>query len=811
MAGNDIAVRITAESSQFQREISKVVGLAQNSAKQISNVFSVIGKVAAFGGIGTAAVLAFQSLRQKAEDSERSINQLNAVLRLTGSSAGLTARQIEELGKSVEKNSIFDDEQIRAASTALLRFRSIQGDTFRQILQLAPDAATVLGTTLPAAAELLGRAFTDPSRGLRAVKAVGVEVSEQQIDLAARLKETGDVAGSQAITLEALRKVLGGSGEADTKGLYGVTKRLSRAFDDLEKAAAKKIFSDNVSTVESAIGLFERWGKRIDETSLKLSDLGKPFELWRRSIQITRDLFNGFQGPAPGEQKGRLAIGKIDTRALDEADAQRAAEAQRQKEQDDQQYVRDQLRIKKQAANAATYFARELNAQKHFIAMRQSINDFGFKQDTLSAAAFYTEQRRLAEDAARAERENIGKQIEAKVKATKALSTTPEERANLEAQIFALAEQHGEVRLKLEENLLKIQQDQSAEIRKQGYEYDDIALRLTELTGSAGAVAAATLERANRDVMRRIGVEKNSANPADRDAARTAENTIALITKRTLQQVDLNEAQRKFGNVLESVSLLQGKIDTEEQLGAITEIDALNKKADAARSYIGILRELAAQYEEIAKGLPAGAAQDEAILKAQGLRAQIDQLEVSTHALEITFRKTFEDAFASNLTDVVMGTKSLSAAFKDMEKQIVASISHIASQNIAQAIFGTGGVGGSAPGMVASLFGAGGNSFNTMGMSKGLDSILFSIFGGAAGGGSIAANRPIFVGEKGPELFVPQSAGNVIPNDVLAAKRGGQSVININVNVDGATTRATADQVALRTGVAVRRALSRNG
>ena len=190
---------------------------------------------------------------------------------------------------------------------------------------------------------------------------------------------------------------------------------------------------------------------------------------------------------------------------------------------------------------------------------------------------------------------------------------------------------------------------------------------------------------------------------------------------------------------------------------------------------------------------------------AAAIRASIE--EQKRYAEEI--RSIFTNNIADGLTDVVMGTKSVSDAFKNMERNIVGSLSRIASQRIAEAIFGgatsSGGNAGSGiVGMVipwlAGLFGGGGLTSTGGGFGEHF-----------ASGGRAAANTPIFVGERGAELFVPHSAGTVIPNDVLTARRAQQqSVINISVNVDGATTRATADQVAVRTGAAVRRALARN-
>ena len=58
-------------------------------------------------------------------------------------------------------------------------------------------------------------------------------------------------------------------------------------------------------------------------------------------------------------------------------------------------------------------------------------------------------------------------------------------------------------------------------------------------------------------------------------------------------------------------------------------------------------------------------------------------------------------------------------------------------------------------------------------------SILGGIFG-FANGGRPPSNRPSIVGEKGAELFVPDSAGTIVPNDQLG---GGGTTAEINFNV----------------------------
>jgi phage-related minor tail protein len=42
--------------------------------------------------------------------------------------------------------------------------------------------------------------------------------------------------------------------------------------------------------------------------------------------------------------------------------------------------------------------------------------------------------------------------------------------------------------------------------------------------------------------------------------------------------------------------------------------------------------------------------------------------------------------------------------------------------------------------------------------------------GSRADGGPVAANRPYLVGERGPELFMPQQSGNIVANGALAVR-----------------------------------------
>jgi hypothetical protein len=78
----------------------------------------------------------------------------------------------------------------------------------------------------------------------------------------------------------------------------------------------------------------------------------------------------------------------------------------------------------------------------------------------------------------------------------------------------------------------------------------------------------------------------------------------------------------------------------------------------------------------------------------------------------------------------------------------------------------------------------------------GINTMLGSVFGGPfsrlpgfANGGQPPVNKPSIVGERGPEIFVPRSAGTIIPNNQM-----GGVTNNIVVNVDASGSSVEGDE-----------------
>jgi hypothetical protein len=235
-------------------------------------------------GLVSVAAVAFgvQKIATATIEMERMSTRLDAALKTTGFSAGVTRAEIEGLAEELKNSTAFDDDQIRNGIASLLRFREVQGDVFRDATRLAPDLAAAIDTDLVGAYTKLGRALQDPATGMKGLREAGVRLSESQLELVKRLQDTGDMAGAQRVVLDALKASVGGAAGAENAGLYGAVKSLGKAWDDLLKSiGASESFRSPVKGLldDTASGL-----RNIKE----IIDSGNWMERWEKVAYLMR-------------------------------------------------------------------------------------------------------------------------------------------------------------------------------------------------------------------------------------------------------------------------------------------------------------------------------------------------------------------------------------------------------------------------------------------------------------------------------------------------------------------------------------------
>jgi len=245
------------------------------------------------------------------------------------------------------------------------------------------------------------------------------------------------------------------------------------------------------------------------------------------------------------------------------------------------------------------------------------------------------------------------------------------------------------------------------------------------------------------------------------------------------------------------------------QLDRISKVMTLVKGPDSAdvlegRGLAGPLSEASLQMDDIRDKV-------NATLKAQKqgtIQTEKNKEQVKETALTFTelisssdFLNTNLDLSGIFLKKINNGTDELSESFNKIKtdaellKEEFAEIGKTIGSQITDALVGaingTKSLGESAKAILNDLA----NSLLRMG----INSMLGGIFGGTgigsflgfANGGRPPVGRPSIVGEKGPELFVPSTAGTIIPNNKIGGMSGPTNIV---VNVDASGSSVEGDE-----------------
>jgi hypothetical protein len=167
----------------------------------------------------------------------------------------------------------------------------------------------------------------------------------------------------------------------------------------------------------------------------------------------------------------------------------------------------------------------------------------------------------------------------------------------------------------------------------------------------------------------------------------------------------------------------------------------------------------------------------------------VDDLKDKFTDLELKFGDA-ADKFADSMTQMVMSGRLNFGTMKDMFKDMVRQM--IADALKAQVI----------KPLIGGLFSAAGTMFggpsNPLGLALGNVGTGIET-GKLAGGGAVNGGNPYLVGERGPELFVPNSSGSIMnKHNTQNAMGGGGTVVNQTINVQsGVAQTVRAEMISL--------------
>ena len=240
------------------------------------------------------------------------------------------------------------------------------------------------------------------------------------------------------------------------------------------------------------------------------------------------------------------------------------------------------------------------------------------------------------------------------------------------------------------------------------------------------------------DIMAKVAQIEKQKN---RNKRKDLENELVLLMKAK----NIEDARAKAAEL--------SRLEYEQITKSLTDqIDFLNNAITLGQGEAEIIREKNRVIEAARK---AGVKFDEAEKDRQvRLKRQLEKL----NTLYAGIASTIETGLVDAIEGAIQGTKTLGQAASSI-------LNDISSQLLRLGI-------------------------NTLLKSTGFG--IFENLTGFANGGRPPVGRPSIVGEKGPELFVPDRAGTIIPNNQL----GGST--NVVVNVDASGSNVEGDDQSSR-------------
>jgi phage-related protein len=145
-----------------------------------------------------------------------------AVIKSTGGAARVTASDIDQLTRKLSEQDGVQGATVRSGENVLLTFTAIRNaagrgnDIFNQTTQAALNLSAAMHQDLQSSVVQLGKALSDPVKGLTALHRVGVTFSTQQKEQIALLMKHNNILGAQKIILGEVTKEFGGAAAAAT-------------------------------------------------------------------------------------------------------------------------------------------------------------------------------------------------------------------------------------------------------------------------------------------------------------------------------------------------------------------------------------------------------------------------------------------------------------------------------------------------------------------------------------------------------------------------------------------------------------------
>jgi len=814
-----LTIDIEARLAQFQDSLDSISRSAGKTARQIGSAFGNLRTLiaGALGGvIVTKAVQSFQELAAAADAVGKRAQGLGiGAEALQGLEYGAkqSGLEIEAFDKALGKLAAnIADFQAGAGEAkdafAALGFsaKSFQGLGLDQQFQAVADRISKLGNSGAKTAlvmkifgERVGRELVpylnEGAEGITRLQTeardLGGVFSDQLVEAATRFNDS--MARLDRVAEEAKIRVFGPliASLADLGDAF--TRAATRALTFGQKL--KLAFSGDIN-----LGRYQQLGAEIEDLEKQLAAAQKE----DFAPELRERIEGGLEGRLDRARAERAEIAKLmeaRDRLAEETRPRAPAVAAAPKLTN----VAAATAAARAAAGLEEARGRQaVAAEQRLAQVRLELLDRFYSEGLIAENDYWSRRLEIQRAASEASTAALEREIEVR---RKAVAAAPRGSAEYFTAVKDLEDALAR-RNQLEEDFANVSVRNYLDAEKAAEGYADEVQRTTaellDLKGKTAEALALTIDLEQRTARRRASARGDEGSLVRLDEIRAAKIAVS----------EFNDERARGEDILRDLAIEEERIQNARRVGAVTELEALAQTSAQRQKAVAELRTI----EERLRGTAQESGLDDLTRKARDFSAEIDNLAANSDLLKDKFDSIAESAFGDFFNDVISGSKSAREALEDFGKTIVNEVNKLVAQELgrklSQSIFGI--FGGGESGAPASFGG-----------------ILSKLFGGGGGGGGAAAAAPAWTdallgaapGFAIGGAFTVGGAGGVDSRLVAFRATPGERVtvdppgrrmspannVIVNVSMPGGQGGPSAGQVGLEVGMAVQRALRRNG
>lgn len=763
-----------AMMGSFKRLAGSSIVMAEN----LVNVGAASGKALLGIGAVAGAIALFVLHVVHVNQLTESFNKLKETMAGVGNAGQLGTAQI---AANIDKLRLFSGISKQDAIDILSAFASIPqlaGPQIERLTKIVAAFSEVTGKNAAEAAKTLGEAIAHPVEGAKKLDQQLNILSAGELEQIEKLVRMGKTAEAQEILFGKLQTRLG---DLHQKSLTPLNKALEDFYKTWQEVAGGIGGPEGEATWLNGAKFVEAFRKTLIGLKADFAVLRHPIEAFTNPNFVDEFVLGKPKAADQQVKSGPLLSGLLKDTAAQKA-AKDAIIAKTKAEQDStkatllanagyktQAELVEENRQRLTALNAVIN-SKNTSAADRALAIRERA---GVLEQMTKEKGLVNEIAQQQGRLAQAKREEAGY--------TDTLSESEKTLIDIE--------QHKYDKYPEQVKRLKLLAQETVEIEKQNKALKEVQGIMSDLaTLDEGSFNRATktvsqLDEINRKVVEASKNRKDAGIQQFADLVR--QDLIANQTQLNQQALtktekDLTAAVNQQLSAIDQQN--QKYLLTSTQLRDLNEVEAIRLKYENAINDLSpTLLDYEAERARLIQ-LQADALKDVAAKQAEraafeadwtnGAKKALNELkETSLNVADLTYNAfksgfgSISDVFQNFMKTGKFSFQSLGDSFLDMINKMVADA---LAARLMNALFGNfnstgtiGGTGGDIAGFLSSIFG-----------------------GGRASGGPVQAGHAYVVGEKRPELFVPNMSGTIIP-------QVGTTQTNVNINIqslDGADT-----------------------